>query len=89
MVHKLILALGQSVKHMPSLEKARISLCILSNVGLEWITLTYMFVNGGAALDIKGITPSKAVIDAWGRSVVVARGSMLDISIDPRDAGMT
>ncbi|KXJ97236.1 hypothetical protein Micbo1qcDRAFT_199952 [Microdochium bolleyi] len=88
-VHKLMLALGQAVKHMPSLEKARLSLCIMSNIGLEWITLTYLHSAGMAKLAIRGITPSKAATDAWSNSIFLSRGCILDIMVDPRDAGMS
>ncbi|KAJ1337768.1 DUF6546 domain-containing protein [Microdochium nivale] len=88
-VHKLMLALGQAVKHMPILEKARLSLCIMSNLGLEWITLTYLYSAGSVALAVRGITPAKVATDAWATSVAISRSCMLDIAIDPTDVGMS
>jgi len=81
-VHEVLTLVGRALRAMPVIQNVRIRQYILTEEGLQTISVQYYFDGQVAMLRFSGIKPVRATLDVWRASVRDRRGAHLQIDVD-------
>ncbi|KAI6778382.1 uncharacterized protein J7T54_000500 [Emericellopsis cladophorae] len=81
-VHEVLTLVGRALRAMPVVENVRIRQYILTEEGLQTISVRYYFDGRVPMIWFSGIKPVRATLEAWRASVRDRRGAHLRIDVD-------